>query len=255
MDFRGKVALITGSSRGIGSAIAKAFAAEGAAVAINYKNDPVTASNVVQECESLGGIASSFQADVTVPSESIHLVDMVQSEFGKIDILVNNAFRPYQFNPEKRKMFWDLNWEHYQSQIEGSLLSTHSLCKAVLPLMQKKASGTIINITTDLISKPSIPYHEYTTAKSALTGFSKNLAVELGPFGIRVNCVAPGLVYPTDASRGTKENVKEMIISQTPLRRIANPKDIAGPVLFLASEWGEFITGQTIYVDGGLVME
>jgi 3-oxoacyl-[acyl-carrier protein] reductase len=121
--------------------------------------------------------------------------------------------------------------------------------------MQKKASGTIINITTDLISKPSIPYHEYTTAKSALTGFSKNLAVELGPFGIRVNCVAPGLVYPTDASRGTKENVKEMIISQTPLRRIANPKDIAGPVLFLASEWSEFITGQTIYVDGGLIME
>ena len=255
MDFRGKVALITGSSRGIGSAIAKAFAAEGAAVAINYKTDQVTASNVVQECESLGGIASSFQADVTVPSEGIHLVDMVQSEFGKIDILVNNAFRPYQFNPEKRKMFWDLNWEHYQSQIEGSLLSTHSLCKAVLPLMQKKASGTIINITTDLISKPSIPYHEYTTAKSALTGFSKNLAVELGPFGIRVNCVAPGLVYPTDASKGTKENVKEMIISQTPLRRIANPKDIAGPVLFLASEWGEFITGQTIYVDGGLIME
>ena len=180
---------------------------------------------------------------------------MRKSEFGKIDILVNNAFRPYQFNPEKRKMFWDLNWEHYQSQIEGSLLSTHSLCKAVLPLMQKKASGTIINITTDLISKPSIPYHEYTTAKSALTGFSKNLAVELGPFGIRVNCVAPGLVYPTDASRGTKENVKEMIISQTPLRRIANPKDIAGPVLFLASEWSEFITGQTIYVDGGLIME
>jgi 3-oxoacyl-[acyl-carrier protein] reductase len=255
MDFHGKVALITGSSRGIGSAIAKAFAAEGAAVAINYKNDQVTASNVVQECESLGGIASSFQADVTVPSEGIHLVDMVQSEFGKIDILVNNAFRPYQFNPEKRKMFWDLNWEHYQSQIEGSLLSTHSLCKAVLPLMQKKASGTIINITTDLISKPSIPYHEYTTAKSALSGFSKNLAVELGPFGIRVNCVAPGLVYPTDASRGTKENVKEMIISQTPLRRIANPKDIAGPVLFLASEWSEFITGQTIYVDGGLIME
>ena len=255
MDFHGKVALITGSSRGIGSAIAKAFAAEGAAVAINYKNDRVTASKVAQECESLGGIASSFQADVTIPSEGIHLVDMVQSEFGKIDILVNNAFRPYQFNPEKRKMFWDLNWEHYQSQIEGSLLSTHSLCKAVLPLMQKKASGTIINITTDLISKPSIPYHEYTTAKSALTGFSKNLAVELGPFGIRVNCVAPGLVYPTDASRGTKENVKEMIISQTPLRRIANPKDIAGPVLFLASEWSEFITGQTIYVDGGLIME
>ena len=152
-------------------------------------------------------------------------------------------------------MFWDLKWEHYQSQIEGSLLSTHSLCKAVLPLMQKKATGTIINITSDLIARPSIPYHEYTTAKSALTGFSRNLAAELGPFGIRVNCVAPGLVYPTDSSADTKENLKEAIISQTPLRRIANPEDVAGAVLFLASDWSKFITGQTIYVDGGLVMK
>ena len=114
---------------------------------------------------------------------------------------------------------------------------------------------SILNITTDLISKPLIPYHDYTTAKAALMGFSKNLAVELGPFGIRVNCVAPGLVYPTEASQHTKENIKEMIISQTPLRRIANPEDIAGAVLFLASDWSKFITGQTIYVDGGLVMQ
>ena len=255
MDFRGKVALITGSSRGIGASIAKAFANEGAAIAINYvKNEPA-ALDTVENCEKVGGIASSFKADVTNPAEAKLLVESVQSEFGKIDILVNNAFRSYDFDPEQRKMFWDLNWDHYQSQLEGSLLSTHTLCKAVLPLMQRRAKGSIINITTDLIAKPSIPYHDYTTAKSALTGFSKNLAVELGPFGIRVNCVAPGLVYPTDASKNTQENVKELIIGQTPLRRIANPKDVAGPVLFLASEWSEFITGQTIYVDGGLVME
>ena len=191
---------------------------------------------------------------MTNPSECENLVDRVQSEFGKIDIVVNNAFHPYHFAPEKRKMFWDLKWEHYQSHIVGSLLSTHSLCTAVLPLMQKKAAGTIINITSDLIARPSIPYHEYTTAKSALTGFSRNLAAELGPFGIRVNCVAPGLVYPTGSSADTKENLKEAIISQTPLRRIANPEDVAGAVLFLASDWSKFITGQTIYVDGGLVM-
>ena len=254
MDFRGKVALVTGSSRGIGATVAKAFASEGAAVAINYKTDLSAASHVIDDCEKLGGTGLSFKADVTNPSECENLVDKVQSEFGKIDILVNNAFRPYHFAPEKRKMFWDLKWEHYQSQIEGSLLSTHSLCKAVLPLMQKKATGTIINITSDLIARPSIPYHEYTTAKSALTGFSRNLAAELGPFGIRVNCVAPGLVYPTDSSADTKENLKEAIISQTPLRRIANPEDVAGAVLFLASDWSKFITGQTIYVDGGLVM-
>ena len=191
---------------------------------------------------------------MTNPLEAMSLIESVQSEFGKIDILVNNAFKPYQFNPDKRKMFWELDWEHYESQIEGSLLSTYTLCKAILPFMQKRASGSIVNITTDLISKPLIPYHDYTTAKAALMGFSKNLAVELGPFGIRVNCVAPGLVYPTEASQYTKENIKEMIISQTPLRRIANPEDIAGAVLFLASDWSKFITGQTIYVDGGLVM-
>ena len=255
MDFHGKVALITGSSRGIGAAIARAFASEGAAVAINYKTDSTAASDVVNNCERLGGVGQSFKADVTNPAECENLVDRVQSEFGKIDILVNNAFRPYHFSPEKRKMFWDLKWDHYLSQIEGSLLSTHSLSKAVLPLMQKKANGSIINITTDLIARPTIPYHEYTTAKSALTGFSKNLAAELGPFGIRVNCVAPGLVYPTGSSADTKESIKETIISQTPLRRIASPEDVAGAVLFLGSDWSKFITGQTIYVDGGLVMK
>jgi 3-oxoacyl-[acyl-carrier protein] reductase len=120
--------------------------------------------------------------------------------------------------------------------------------------MKKRTRGSIINITTDLVDRPVVPYQDYTTAKAALTGFSRNLAAELGPLGIRVNCVAPGLVYPTDASRGTKEDVKEMIVAQTPLRRIASPEDITGPVLFLASDWSRFMTGQTLTVDGGLVM-
>jgi 3-oxoacyl-[acyl-carrier protein] reductase len=110
-------------------------------------------------------------------------------------------------------------------------------------------------MVSNLVERPIIPYPEITTAKSALIGYSKNLAAELGCFGIRVNCVAPGLFYPTDASRYTKEEVKEMIISQTPLRRLASPSDIEGPVLFLASEWSKFMTGQTLYVDGGLVMK
>jgi 3-oxoacyl-[acyl-carrier protein] reductase len=109
-------------------------------------------------------------------------------------------------------------------------------------------------MTSDLVARPSIPYHDYTTAKSALIGFSRTLAAELGPLGIRVNCVAPGLVYPTDASRATKEEVRDAIIAQTPLRRIAAPEDITGPVLFLASDWSGFVTGQTLHVDGGLVM-
>jgi 3-oxoacyl-[acyl-carrier protein] reductase len=151
-------------------------------------------------------------------------------------------------------MFWELDWADYQTQIEGALISTHGLCKAVLPAMKKRTRGAIINIASDLVARPTIPYHDYTTAKAALIGFSRNLAMELGPFGIRVNCVAPGIVYPTDATRNTKEEIKEMIIAQTPLKRISTPEDVTGPVLFLASDWSNFMTGQTLYVDGGLVM-
>ena len=120
--------------------------------------------------------------------------------------------------------------------------------------MLKRAEGAIVNIATDLIARPVVPYHDYTTAKAALVGFSRNLAAEVGPMGIRVNTVAPGLVYPTDSSSSTKEDVKDAIVAQTPLRRIARPEDVVGPVLFLASDWAQFLTGQTLYVDGGLIM-
>ena len=254
MDFHDKVVLVTGAGRGIGAAIAKAFAAEGATVAVNYLQNATAAEAVTAACKEAGGEAAAFQADVTDGGAIASLVDGVLDAFGKIDILVNNAFRPYAFDADNRKMFWDLEWTDYQAQIEGALLSTHGLCKAVLPAMKKRTRGAIVNIASDLVARPTFPYHDYTTAKAALVGFSRNLAVELGPFGIRVNCVAPGLVYPTDASRQTKEDVKEMIIAQTPLRRIARPEDVAGPVLFLASDWSNFMTGQTLYVDGGLVM-
>jgi 3-oxoacyl-[acyl-carrier protein] reductase len=120
--------------------------------------------------------------------------------------------------------------------------------------MLSHAKGSIINIATNLVARPSVPYHDYTTAKSALIGYARNLAMELGSLGVRVNTVAPGLVYPTDASRNTKEAVKDAIIAQTPLGRIATPQDVTGPVLFLASDWSAFMTGQTLYVDGGMVM-
>ena len=254
MDFTDKVVLVTGASRGIGAAIARAFAAEGASVAVNYLQNSEAADAVVAACRQSGGDASAFQTDVTDSDAIPPLVENVLQTFGKIDILVNNAFRPYVFDPENRKMFWELDWSHYQAQIDGALLSTHGLCKAVLPDMRRRAQGAIVNVATDLVARPTIPYHDYTTAKAALIGFSRNLAVETGPLGIRVNCVAPGLVYPTEGTRNTKEDVKDMITAQTPLGRIATPEDVTGPVLFLASPWSGFMTGQTLYVDGGLVM-
>lgn len=252
--LKNKIVLVTGSSRGIGAAIAKGFAAEGATVIVNYVQNQEAAEKTVSSCLELGGDAWAIQADVTSEYEVKRMMEQIELEAGKLDIVVNNAFKPYVFNPDTRKMFSQVKWEDYQEQIDGAVKSTYYVCQQAIPLMKKQTRGSIVNIVTNLVERPLIPYHDYTTAKSALIGFSRNLAVELGAFGIRVNCVAPGLVYPTDASRETKEEVKEMIISQTPLRRIAQPDDIVGPVLFLSSEWSQFMTGQTLFVDGGLVM-
>ncbi len=254
MDFKDKVILVTGSSRGIGAEIAQSFAKEGALVVVNYLQSEEAAEKVVTACKNSSGDAWSIKADVTSEGAVRGMVEEILLEAGKIDVVVNNAFKPYIFDPDKRKLVWELTWEDYQAHIDGSLRSTHNVCQAVLQNMRKRNQGSIINMVSNLVARPIIPYHEYTTAKTALVGYSRNLAAELGQFGIRVNCVAPGLVYPTDASRQTKEEVKEMILAQTPLRRIASPEDVAGPVLFLASDWSRFMTGQTIYVDGGLVI-
>jgi 3-oxoacyl-[acyl-carrier protein] reductase len=254
MKFRDRTILVTGASRGIGAALAKAFAAEGGLVIVNYRSSAEAARQVVETCEAVGGRALAIAADVTSAEQVGEMVARITDEVGRLDVVVNNAFAPYVFDPDDRARFWETPWSAYQAQFDGALKATYTICQAVLPLMKQRADGAIVNMATDLVTRPSIPYHDYITAKSALIGFSRTLAAELGPLGIRVNCVALGLVYPTDASRRTPEAVKEMLVAQTPLRRVAGVADITGPVLFLASDWSRFVTGQTLHVDGGLVM-
>jgi 3-oxoacyl-[acyl-carrier protein] reductase len=252
--FDQQVVLVTGASRGIGAAIAEAFAREGAMVVVNYRERTDAAREVVARCEAHGVPAWAIAADVRDPVAVRAMVDEVLALAGRIDVLVNNAFAPYRFDPEQRARFWETPWDAYQTQFDGAVQASYQLCQAVLPAMRQRLQGSIVNLVTDLVEQPSVPYHDYATAKAALMGFSRQLAAELGSLGIRVNCVAPGLVSPTDSSRATREAVKDQIIARTPLGRVATPEDVAGPVLFLASEWSRFMTGQTLVVDGGLVM-
>ncbi|MCQ6279962.1 3-oxoacyl-ACP reductase [Bacillus sp. EB600] len=254
MNLQDKVVLVTGASRGIGAAIAKKFASEGAFVVVNFFKNQSLAEAVVAEIESLGGQGAAIQADVRNADQVNEMMGQIIDQFGGIDVVVNNALSHYTFNPKTRKTAWEMEWEDYEEQLQGNVHGAFNICQAALPYMRDRCSGRIINIVSNLIDFPVIPYHDYSTAKMALLGFTRNLAKELGSFGITVNAVSPGLTYPTDSSYETKEDVRNSIIELTPMCRLAMPEDIAGAVLFLASEWASFITGQCINVDGGLVM-
>ena len=254
MDFQGKVVLVTGASRGIGAAIALAFAARGAAVAVNYLRRHDAAQAVVQACREAGGDAVALAADVTEAAAAEALVQRTVAEFGRLDVLVNNAFAPYAFDPEQRRPIDALAWPDFQRQFDGAVGAAFHLCRAALPQLRRDAQGAIVNIVSDLVEDPVVPYPDYATAKSALLGFSRQLAAELGPQGVRVNCVAPGLVHPTEGSAATRAAFREALAAVTPLRRLARPEDVAGPVLFLASADSGFVTGQVIFVNGGRVM-
>jgi len=251
----GRVALVTGASRGIGAATARALGAHGASVGVNYLHSADRAQQVAQEINDLGGQAEPFAADVTDPTAVADMVRAVSERFDTVDVLVNSALGGnYTFDPLSRRTAWDISWEDYQSQFSGSLGGVFNLCRATIPGMKARGSGRIITIVSDLIERPSVPYHDYTTAKAAVAGFSRNLAADLGPFGVTANCIAPGLVHPTDSSAVATDEQRDDLEAATPLRRLAAPADVAGAALFFASRWSDLVTGSCLFVDGGLVM-
>ena len=254
MNFEHRTVLVTGASRGIGAAIARAFAAEGARVIINYRTHTEEAEAVAEACRVLGGDPLVIQADVTDPSQVETMLAEIDLEFAGLDAAVNNVFGSFRFLPEARATFEALSWSDYTAQFDDALSSTLLVSRSALPLLKRSTCASIINISSDLVHKPSVPYHAYNTAKSALIGFTRNMAADLGCYGIRVNAIAPGLVYPTAASLDTKEDLKDALVAQTPLGRLTTPEDVAGAALFLASDWSRFMTGQTLTVDGGLHM-
>ena len=193
-------------------------------------------------------------ADISIYENIEALLKLTLDTFGHVDILVNNAFAHYSFDPRNRKTFGSIGWSDYAAQLEGCLKGAYNTCEAVLPQMRRQAGGRIINISSNLVDSPIVPYHDYTAAKGALVGFTRSLAQEAGAWGVTVNAIAAGLTVGTDSSRATTEDMRERIIASTPLGRLATAEDIAGAVAMLAGDDAAFITGQTLHVDGGLVM-
>ena len=250
-----KVLIVTGASRGLGAQIAKQMAAAGAAVCVNYLNSKAAADTVVADIVAIGGRAFAYQADVTELEQVKAMAAEVIDQYGRIDVLVNNALPHYQFDPSADYTSIEtVDWSHFSQQMDGIVKGAVNTVQAILPQMKAQQMGKIINISTNLVYNPVVTYYDYTTAKSALIGLTRNLAAELGQYGIRVNLLAGGLLKTTDASSLTTEEVFDYIATTTPLRQATSVADFANSVLLMASDLSAAITGQSIAVDGGLTM-
>ncbi|MFT3996001.1 MAG: 3-oxoacyl-ACP reductase [Asticcacaulis sp.] len=242
--------LVTGAGRGLGAAIATAFAREGANVAINYRSSREAAE---QLAATLGPKAQAFQADIRNPEEVRAMVEAIEARFGAVTTVVHNALADYSFNGDARDTLETLDWAHVQAQTQTSVGGALNVIRAVRPAMKAKGFGRIVTIGTNLVQNPVVPYHDYTAAKAALLAFTRTAAAELGPDGITVNMVSGGLLRTTDASAGTPDAIFDLIAASTPLRSVTTPEEAADAVLFFASPWARSVTGQNLIVDGGLV--
>jgi 3-oxoacyl-[acyl-carrier protein] reductase len=244
-----KVAIVTGGAGGIGRAICLKLAEQGYSVVVNYATNEEKAHNLAEQIVLKGGKAIAVKADIGNAQEVEKLVQMAKQTFGGIGLLVNNASS--RINP---KSFQELDWEEMDQHLRVQLKGAFQLTKACLPEMKRQGYGKIVSLTTQAIDNvPTAAWTSYAVAKSALATFSKCLAVELGPLGITVNCVSPGMT-DTALIGDISEKSRLIVARQAPLRRIASPQDIAEAVSFLASAGADYITGETIRVNGGQVM-
>ena len=246
-SLEGKIAFVTGGSRGIGRAIALALADAGANVILSYRNATVEAQLVVDEIKKKGCEAIAFQADVSLFNQSREIIEKVIEQFKRLDILVNNA------GITKDNLLMRMSEEEWDMVINTNLKSVFNMTKAAIKPMMSQRAGKIVNITSISGVVGNAGQTNYAASKAGIIGFSKSLAKELGSRNIQVNAVAPGFVE-TDMTAKLNEDQRKKLAENIPLRRTAKPEEIAGVVKFLASPAADYITGQVICVDGGMVM-
>jgi 3-oxoacyl-[acyl-carrier protein] reductase len=244
-DGNGRVALVTGASRGLGAAIAEALAAQRFAVAVNYRAAADRAAWVVEGVRRAGGIAEAFGADVTDEAAVADLVHRVRRRLGPIEVLVINAT-----GPQPELAVEELTWQAHLEQLRYFVKSPTLLVQAVLPQMKGRRSGRIVHIGSDSVSLALPRTSAYVAAKSAQLGLARTWAKELGRYNITVNVVAPGWI-PVERHAHISPEVREAHVSSVPLGRFGQPADIAAAVSFLASEAAGFITGVCLTVSGG----
>ncbi|MCM3594334.1 3-oxoacyl-[acyl-carrier-protein] reductase [Metabacillus idriensis] len=243
----GKVALVTGASRGIGRAIALELAQNGANVAVNYAGSEAKANEVVDEIKALGREAFAVQADVSDSEAVAAMVKATVEQFGRLDILVNNA------GITKDNLLMRMKDSEWDDVININLKGVFLTTKAVTRQMMKQRQGRIINIASIVAVSGNPGQANYVAAKAGVIGLTKTAAKELSSRNITVNAIAPGFIT-TDMTDKLTEEVKTEMLKQIPLARFGEPSDISNAVTFLASDKSSYITGQTIHIDGGMVM-
>jgi 3-oxoacyl-[acyl-carrier protein] reductase len=245
MRLPDQVAVVTGGSRGIGRAIVKALAAEGAKVAFIYRGSQAAAESLAAEVSAVGGKAMPLQADVANADDAQKAVERVEKEWGRLDILVNNA------GIIRDDLFVRMEPDAWQSVLATNLGGTYNFCRAVAYTMMKQRRGRIINISSVAAEHHNPGQTNYAASKGAINAFTRALAVELASRNVTVNAIAPGFIE-TDMSEAVRNKAGDLIKKAIPMRRLGHPDDIAKVAVFLASADAAYVTGQIITVDGGL---
>ncbi len=247
-ELDGKVALVTGASSGIGYAIAERFGAEGARVAVNYHGDDQTARDLAERLSAAGAPAVPIQGDVSVSADVRAMVERAAAELGPVSVLVNNA------GIESKAPFLEVDEEDWDRVLAVNLKGPFLCAQACAALMREHGGGTIVNVSSIHEDLPFADQAPYAAAKGGLRMLMRNLAVELAPFGIRVNNVAPGpIATPVNEDDLSNPETLQVLRHTVPLRRWGEPEEVAEVALFLASERSAYVTGSTYYVDGGML--